>query len=314
VPLSIRELRRCFPDIWPSFDAVESDLRRRGLMGVEALIRYLLELRPPMVQVEYRRPGVPGPAPRALVSGATDRLQATLESVVGPVSSLRLVTAETTKPEEGAPAVLSATLEDRRWHGEPGQLIPAEDGDKGDPTVATGAADDAGQPAPEPEVRAGAPGSPSSDWVAPQPAQEAFEERSAIVESLAGVCREIAEAFARLDLGRPRGDIPPRAWAKMIDGAGRFIDSPMLANALALGWSVHDLFGCDQIRPYARLDQSGLLLVLGDGRVVAMTAAQAVIEMPSGSRQRWQRRPRYPGRPLIWEVDEPQRRAVGWPR
>jgi hypothetical protein len=91
LPLSHRELARCFSTVWGTAKAVESELARLGLNTLKALIEYLLGVRGYLSRAEYRRPGEPGRPVQALVSGPPERARETLTSVVGSMSSFRLV-------------------------------------------------------------------------------------------------------------------------------------------------------------------------------------------------------------------------------
>ena len=88
---------------------------------------------------------------------------------------------------------------------------------------------------------------------------EGEKERAAVVEYDGRIPRAWAEGFARLNPDRPLGDVPPKRWLTFIDDIGRFLDSLFCAVAAALGWGPYDLFGCDRDRPFARIDQAGLL-------------------------------------------------------
>ena len=110
------------------------------------------------------------------------------------------------------------------------------------------------------------------------------------------------DGVAQLHPARPPADVPPGRWRRLLADIVRFIDSDFAASATALGWDPIDLFGCDAERPYARLDQAGLLWMLGAGRLVALTANTATIEFPTGSRQIWRRRSSGPGRVLAWQL------------
>jgi hypothetical protein len=68
-----------------------------------------------------------------------------------------------------------------------------------------------------------------------------------------------AASYARLDPNRPPADVPLPRWRRLVDDVGRFLDGPFCAVAASLGWGPLDLFGCDRDRPYARIDQCGLL-------------------------------------------------------
>jgi hypothetical protein len=138
----------------------------------------------------------------------------------------------------------------------------------------------------------------------PEPATwgEAEEERSAIVEYDGNIPRTWAEGFARLDPDRSPADVPPKRWLQFVDDMSRFLDSPFCAVAAALGWGPYDLFGCDHSRPFARIDQAGLLWLLNGDRLVMLAEDTATIETRTGARQTYRREPTAPGRVLAWEL------------
>jgi len=130
---------------------------------------------------------------------------------------------------------------------------------------------------------------------------ETEAERAAIVEHDGGIPREWAEGFARLDPDRPPGDVPLRRWQRFVDDVGHFLDGPFCAVAAALGWGPADLFGCHRDKPFARIDQAGLLWLLNGDRLVALSENTATIETRAGARQTSRRKPGEPGRVLAWE-------------
>ena len=130
---------------------------------------------------------------------------------------------------------------------------------------------------------------------------EAEAEPAAVVEHDGNIQREWAEGFARLDPERPPGDVPPRRWQRFVDDAGAFLDR-WAAQACALGWSTHDLFGCDRDRPFARIDRAGLLWLLNGDRLVALSDNTATIETCTGSRHTWRRKSPEPSQVLAWEL------------
>jgi hypothetical protein len=134
------------------------------------------------------------------------------------------------------------------------------------------------------------------------PWSDAEDERAAIVEHDGKVPRAWAEGFARLNPDRPPGDVPLKRWQLFVDDGGRFLDSPFCAVAAALGWGPLDLFGCDRDRPFARIDQAGLLWLLDGDRLVALSENTATIEKCTGARQTFRRKPIEPGRVLAWEL------------
>jgi hypothetical protein len=130
------------------------------------------------------------------------------------------------------------------------------------------------------------------------------EERAAIVEHDGGAARTWAEGFARLDPEQPPGDVSPHRWQCFVDDVGLFLDGGFAEQATALGWSPHDLFGCDRDRPLARIDRAGLLWLLKGDKLVALTADTATIETRTGARLTYRRKPDEPGRVLAWELGQ----------
>jgi hypothetical protein len=131
---------------------------------------------------------------------------------------------------------------------------------------------------------------------------EAEEERVAITEHDGGIPREWAEGFARLEPDRPPADVPPRRWRRFVDDLGRFLDGGFAGQAARLGWGPFELFGCDRDRPFARIDQAGLLWLLDGHRLAALSENTATIETRTGARQTFRREPSQPGRVLAWDL------------
>jgi hypothetical protein len=95
--------------------------------------------------------------------------------------------------------------------------------------------------------------------------------------------------------------MPPYRWRRFVDDVALFLDQ-WADRAAALGWESPDLFGCDPGRPFARIDQAGLLWLLHGDRLIALSDSAAVIETRTGARQTWRRKPTDPGRVLAWEL------------
>jgi hypothetical protein len=131
---------------------------------------------------------------------------------------------------------------------------------------------------------------------------EAEEERSAIAEYDGGAPRAWAEALARLDPAHPPCDVPPMRWLRLIDDCGRFLDGGWAARAEALGWGPFELFGCDPIKPFVRLDRAGLLWLIDGQKLLALTADTAAIATHSGSKLTYYRRLLEAGGVLAWEL------------
>ena len=113
----------------------------------------------------------------------------------------------------------------------------------------------------------------------------------------------MGQGFARLDPSRPPGDVPPRRWTQFVDDVGLFLER-WAAYAAAMGWGPYDLFGCDRDRPFARIDQSGLLWLLNGDKLVALSEDAAGIETRNGTRLTYRRKPGEVGSVLAWELSQ----------
>ena len=133
---------------------------------------------------------------------------------------------------------------------------------------------------------------------------DAEEERAAIAEYDGGAPRSWSEALARLDPIRPPCDIPAKRWLQFIDDCGRFLDDGWAPRAEVLGWGPFDLFGCDRIKPFARIDRAGLLWLLNGQKFLALAANAATIATASGGRLTFRKCLNEPGRVLAWEFDQ----------
>lgn len=114
------------------------------------------------------------------------------------------------------------------------------------------------------------------------------EERAAVIKYSAP--RAWAEALARLDPNKPPTGVPPERWLRFIDDCGRLLDAGWAECAAALGWGPSDLFGCDHKRPFARVDNMGLVWFVNGGTILALHRDGAVIETRMGARQSYRRR------------------------
>jgi hypothetical protein len=117
--------------------------------------------------------------------------------------------------------------------------------------------------------------------------------------------RALVKELARLDPARPPADVPPHRWSQFIDDCDRFLSAPWISYAVELGWRPHDLFGCDRLRPFARIDRAGLLWFIHGHKLIALTGDTAVLESARGARQTFYRRPvAAEDTVLAWELDE----------
>jgi hypothetical protein len=110
-----------------------------------------------------------------------------------------------------------------------------------------------------------------------------------------------SEAIARLRADNPPADVPLVRWRQFLTDARHLFSDGVIAQAAASGWTAYDLFGCDDERPFARVDQWGLVWFVEGSRIVSLSMSAAVIETPTGARQTYRRKDGAPGRILVWE-------------
>jgi hypothetical protein len=100
----------------------------------------------------------------------------------------------------------------------------------------------------------------------------------------------------------PLGDFPDARWQRVRSDIDQFLASALAENANALGWTDLDPYGVDVSRPYARIDQAGLVIMLDGCRIVEMTAETVILETTSTARQSFRRRGERAGQVLIWAL------------
>jgi hypothetical protein len=106
-------------------------------------------------------------------------------------------------------------------------------------------------------------------------------ERAAIIHVDGNIPVEWAEGAARLFAMPPPPLVPDRRWRELMISAALFLDRWAPA-AAELGWTAHDVFGCDPHRPVQRLDQHGLIWQLHGAAIVSMTAVGATVRTAAG--------------------------------
>ena len=139
-----------------------------------------------------------------------------------------------------------------------------------------------------------------------QPADD-FDERVALVEVGAGVPREWAEGYARLQvIHRPSG-VALWRWQQVVDDAGRFLDG-WASQAAALGWRTLDVFGVHDKKPVERFDAAGLVWCIHGSEIVAITTSTARLRSTSGAVQTFARHdPKHPEAVAVWALSECRR-------
>ncbi len=135
-----------------------------------------------------------------------------------------------------------------------------------------------------------------------------FDSFDSFVRSPPEVVADAAPQEWLEGVSRLRGMSNPKtvagdSWAAFLGSCESFIASPWPGKASRMGWDAHHLFGCHNLKPVERVDRMGLLWLLRDNAIVALTSGTAVIEMPSGSRLTYRTKPiRDPGDVLAWEL------------
>jgi hypothetical protein len=105
----------------------------------------------------------------------------------------------------------------------------------------------------------------------------------------------------RLDPNWPLRDTPLRQWEIFLKDCRRFLDRGAAIQAVGLGWTGLDLFGCDPDAPYARVDRLGLLWLLHGRPLVLFNAEHAGIGFGRSVVQTY-RRDDTTGRVLPWDI------------
>ena len=72
----------------------------------------------------------------------------------------------------------------------------------------------------------------------------------------------------------------------------------------AMGWTALEAFGVDGRMPYTRIDQMGLVPLLGGSEVVAVSADSVTVQTSTGARQRILRanKKKSPEPVTVWEI------------
>jgi hypothetical protein len=122
-------------------------------------------------------------------------------------------------------------------------------------------------------------------------------------QDVAGLPREFTDGVHVILEADGALGIPPQRWPRVQRDAARLVEGGCAREALALGWTAADLFGCDRRAPWHRLDRAGLVLLAGGHELVDLTPDVAALRTSTGSVLRFQRRP--PATPpvaLLWEL------------
>ena len=111
---------------------------------------------------------------------------------------------------------------------------------------------------------------------------------------------DVAAGIRRLKVMRAPRLQEPGMWAIAVAGAAYLVKSVWAAKALALGWSLLDLFGAVPDRDGDPAGD-GLAVWLAGRKLLAITAEYAVVEDVGGGRSYFNRRTA-PGAALLWAL------------
>lgn len=135
------------------------------------------------------------------------------------------------------------------------------------------------------------------------PGRTVANERLAELAALAG-CHSESEKFrechrgvASLTKHPPRDVTQPTAWPLILSDAIRLIDGGWTAQALALGWTIHDLFSAARGRDYG----NGLAIWL-NGRPLALIDESGAMAKTGNGYAYFHRRHDVQDRVLLWEI------------
>jgi hypothetical protein len=132
---------------------------------------------------------------------------------------------------------------------------------------------------------------------------ESANDAASIVQSVGGLPRDVTDGVRAILSADGAQGIPPQRWPRVQRDVVRLLEGGWAQQALALGWTATELFGCDQRAPWDRLDRAGLLLLMGGREVVELTEDVAALKTSTGSLLRFRRRPSArPPVALLWEI------------
>ena len=109
-------------------------------------------------------------------------------------------------------------------------------------------------------------------------------------------------ALYALPLTWAPGDVPLRRWRQFVGNARRLLEDGTLDEAVRLGWTALNLFGCDESKPFARVDQMGLIWFIQGDHLVSMSSSAAIIETVSGARLTYRRKTEGAGQVAVWKL------------
>ena len=120
----------------------------------------------------------------------------------------------------------------------------------------------------------------------------------------AGIPDEVARGLGALFVAPSARGILDHHWRTVVNDTLALVDSGQAAQAFALGWSAADLFGCDAVAPWHRLDRAGLMLLLQGREIAQWTASDAALRYREGNLLRFRRVlvPPSPPVAMLWHL------------
>jgi hypothetical protein len=118
------------------------------------------------------------------------------------------------------------------------------------------------------------------------------EAAAPVIDNLRRVV-ELRELIEALDRGAGPAGMPVRRWHNLLDDSAMFFaDDPGWGLlALDLGWTPRQLLGANRTKPYARIDQQGLLWLVAGNHIEYLDEAGCVLITRSNSFLTYRARP-----------------------
>jgi hypothetical protein len=113
------------------------------------------------------------------------------------------------------------------------------------------------------------------------------------------------EAFRKLRPGEPPRTVPLWRWRNFLWDCSAFVaDDPGWGLlALDFGWTAHQLLGANRTKPYARIDQCGLLWLVNRARIEDLGESHCVLITATGARSTYRARSAPPDEVCLpWEL------------
>jgi len=117
--------------------------------------------------------------------------------------------------------------------------------------------------------------------LAPAPSPALIERLKAVKPDILRILAGREAARAIIETAEPPPECLPHHWVVARRGLRRFVQEGWGDSAALFAWTLEELYRVPPV--WGRIDLCGAALLIGDRKVVAVTAASIVIETASGS-------------------------------